>query len=235
MKFDPDAIDGSARYKLLVGGVTPRPVAVVSTVGKDGVVNVAPYSFFTGGGHDPMTLIIVVTNPSKGGVKDTLRNLSPASEGGTGSFVVNVASEFYARAVSALSHPLPYGESELEHVPFETTPSEKVAPPRLAASPIAYECVTTHVIPLADGAPGSGNVVVGRVVMVHAHEGVVDAHHHVDWERVRTIGRMAGSTFARVGERFDVARGLGALDEPSPIPEDVNMLCSPHGGGEPTD
>ncbi len=180
MKFDPDRIDGSARYKLLVGGVTPRPVAVVSTVDHDGVVNVAPYSFFTGGGHDPMTLIIVVTNPSKGGEKDTLRNLRPIDDGGLGSFVVNLATERYARAVSALSHNLPHGESELEHVPFETLPSEKVAPPRLAVSPIAYECVTTHVIPLADGAPGSGNVVIGRVVMVHAHDGVVDDQHHVD-------------------------------------------------------
>jgi flavin reductase (DIM6/NTAB) family NADH-FMN oxidoreductase RutF len=222
--FDPDLISGAARYKLLVGGVTPRPVAVVSTVDAQGVVNVAPYSFFTGGGHDPMALVIVVTSPSRGGQKDTLRNLLPPERGGQGAFVVNLATESYARAVSALSESLPFGESELDHVPFQTLPSEKVAPPRLAVSPIAYECVTTHVVPLADGAPGSSNVVVGRVVMVHAHEGVVDARHHVDWERVRTIGRMGGSVFARVGERFEVTRGLGALSEPAPIPEDVNRL-----------
>ena len=224
MKFDPDQIGASARYKLLVGGVTPRPVAVVSTVDADGVVNVAPYSFFTGGGHDPMTMIIVVTTRSSGEQKDTLRNLSPAEQGGVGSFVVNLATESYARAVSALSQDLPFGESELEHVPFETLASERVAPPRLAVSPIAYECVTTHVIPLADGAPGGGNIVVGRVVMVHAHEGVVNEQHHVDWERVRTIGRMGGSFFARVGDHFEVARGLDALSEPAPFPEDVNLL-----------
>ena len=86
-EFDPDVIGASACYKLLAGAISPRPIAVVSSLSPGGVVNVAPYSFFNGAGASPMALVFVVQNPSDGSDKDTLRNVRPPEEGGTGDII----------------------------------------------------------------------------------------------------------------------------------------------------
>ena len=101
MRIDPAELSQAERYKLLIGGIVPRPIAVVSTVSVEGVFNVAPFSFFNGVGSDPMTLLFCPANTADGGEKDSLRNAKPAAEGGTGVFVVNVASEEILRQVAA--------------------------------------------------------------------------------------------------------------------------------------
>ncbi|HJL30777.1 MAG TPA: flavin reductase family protein, partial [Polyangiaceae bacterium LLY-WYZ-15_(1-7)] len=204
-----------------VGGVTPRPIAVVTTVSASGVPNVAPYSFFNAAGPSPMTLMFVPVTKGDGGPKDTLANVRPPEEGGTGEFVVNLAVEAYARQMAATSHALPPEESELERVGLATAPSRRVKAPRLAASPMAFECVTTQIVPIDPGRPGSGNVVFGRVVHVFVRDDVVNERFHVDPEKLRTLGRMGGRFYARTRERFELPADLSALEAPPPFPEDV--------------
>src|SRR2546426_1051574 len=166
MELDPQELSVAQRYKLLIGCIVPRPIAFVSTVSPDGRLNLAPFSFFNGVGSNPMTILFCPANKPDGGEKDSLRNCNPMSEGGTGEFVVNVATEEYERQVAACAEPLEYGESEFEMAGLHPTPSTVVRPPRLRESPVCFECRTVQVIRTNPGAPAGGNVVIGEVVHV---------------------------------------------------------------------
>jgi flavin reductase (DIM6/NTAB) family NADH-FMN oxidoreductase RutF len=93
MEIDVAELPVALRYNLMIGAIVPRPIAVVGTCDAEGRPNLAPFSFFTGAGSDPMTLVVCVANPPSGaGEKDTLRNAKPVTEGGTGEFTVSVAT-----------------------------------------------------------------------------------------------------------------------------------------------
>jgi flavin reductase (DIM6/NTAB) family NADH-FMN oxidoreductase RutF len=212
MEIDPSALEPILRYKLLIGGIVPRPIAFVSTVSPGGKANLAPYSFFCGVGSDPMTLAFCPANTADGSEKDTLRNAKPHEEGGTGEFVVNVASRPYARQVAAAAEALPYGESEFELVGLTPAPSGRVRPPRVAESPLAFECRTLQVIRTNPGSPLGGNLVLGEVVRIHVVESAIDDRHRIDPEVLDAIGRMGGFSYCRTGDRFDIPPGRAALD-----------------------
>lgn len=211
MHLDPTELSTPERYKLLIGCIVPRPIAFVSTVSPDGRPNLAPYSFFNGVGSNPMTLLFCPANAADGSEKDTLRNAKPVSEGGVGQFVVNAAVESYARKVAAAAEELPFGESEFELTGLTPAESTRVQPPRVAESPVAFECETVQVVRTNPGAPAGGNVVIGRVVAVYLAEGLVNQRMHVDPDRLAAIGRMGGFTYSTTRDRFDLPRGRAAL------------------------
>jgi flavin reductase (DIM6/NTAB) family NADH-FMN oxidoreductase RutF len=224
-EIDPSTLSASERHKLLIGCVTPRPIAFVSSVSRDGHTNLAPFSFFNAAGSAPMTLLFCIGAKPGGGDKDTLRNVVPAAEGGVGEFVVNLAVEDYARQMSATADPLPYGESELEMAAFTPAPSRRVKPPRVLESPVSFECLTSHVIRLGTGEPGSSTVVLGHVVHVWLREDVADERLRIDPAALRTIGRMGGPTYCRTRERFDLPRDQSALSVPPPFDTDVGTAA----------
>lgn len=211
MEIHPEDLDIRDRYKLMIGSIVPRPIAFVSTVSPEGHLNLAPFSYFSGVGSNPMTLLFCPGAKPDGSDKDSLRNALPPEEGGVGQFVVNVATELYARQVSAAAEVLPFGESEFDLVDLTPLPSSKVLPPRVAESPVAYECETLQVIRTNPGEPASGNVVVGRVVCIHIDNGVIDERLHVDPDRLRAIGRMGGLEYCKTTDRFELPRGRQAL------------------------
>lgn len=213
MELDPNKLKASERYRLMIGSIVPRPIAFISTLSTDGRHNLAPYSFFNGVGSIPMTLVFCPANDSDGGEKDTLRNCKPVSEGGTGEFVVNMAVESYRREVSAASESLPHGESEFDLTGLESAPSVVVRAPRVARSPLAYECRTRHVIRLASGVPGGANLVVGEVVHLYADERVVNERFEVNAERLAAVGRMGGLDYCKTVDRFSMPRGRAALED----------------------
>ncbi|MEQ8850671.1 MAG: flavin reductase family protein [Phycisphaerales bacterium] len=214
-ELDPERLSTAERYKLLIGGVVPRPIAFVSTVSPDGRANLAPFSFFNAVSSTPMTLMFCPANDANGGLKDSLLNASPPPVG-VGSFVVNVATEEYARQVAAAAEPLEHGDSEFELTGLTPIESVAVEPPRVAESPLSFECLTTEVIRLAPDIPAGGNIVLGRVVRVHLREDLVNDRLHVDPERLAAIGRMGGRTYCSTRQRFDLPVGRPALNEPPP-------------------
>ena len=216
MDLDPERLSTAERYKLLIGCIVPRPIAFVSTVSPDGRPNLAPFSFFAGVGSNPMTLLFCPANDAEGNEKDTLRNCKPESEGGTGEFVVNLASEPYAHLVAAAAEPLQHGESEFDMTGLTPEPSVVVRPPRVAEAPVAFECRTQQVIRTNPGVPAGGNVVIGRVVHVHAADGVLNERLHADPDRLAAVARMGGHTYCRTRERFTLEIGLPALTTPRP-------------------
>jgi flavin reductase (DIM6/NTAB) family NADH-FMN oxidoreductase RutF len=188
--FDPAVMDRDSFYRLLTAVVVPRPIAWVSSVGADGVANLAPHSFFT---------IACVSPPvvqfTSVGRKDSLRNVEE-----TGEFVVNLAPEGLAEQINATATDFPRGMSEFEAVGIETEASERVKPPRVAASPVALECVLHSTMLLGDS-----TVVFGRVVhAVVSEEVLVDGHPEVT--RTRPLSRLGRNEWATVGQLSDIAR-----------------------------
>ena len=212
MELDPEKLSIPERYKLLIGCIVPRPIAFVSTISPAGVANVAPFSFFAGVGSNPLTLLFCPANTPEGGEKDTLRNCKPRDEGGTGEFVVNVATEAYAARVAAAAEELPPEESEFELVGLTPSPSQVVSPPRVAESPVAFECVTQQVIRTNPGQRAGGNVVIGKVVHVHLRDDLVDERMRTDPDALAAIGRMGGLTYCLTRDRFDLPMGKPALE-----------------------
>jgi flavin reductase (DIM6/NTAB) family NADH-FMN oxidoreductase RutF len=215
MHLDPDALAPADRYKLLIGCIVPRPIALVSTVSPDGRLNLAPFSFFCGVGSDPMTLLFCPANKADGSEKDSLRNAKPAAEGGLGEFVVNVATEEYERRMAACAEDLPYGESEFALSGLTPAASVAVRPPRVAESPVSFECRTVQVVRTNPGVAAGGNIVIGRVVHVHVRDGLINERYHTDPAKLRAVGRMGGLGYVRTADaaqRFEMPMGRRALD-----------------------
>lgn len=216
MDLDPDTLAARERYRLLIGCIVPRPIALVSTISPDGRPNLAPYSFFSGLGSDPLTVLFCPANRPDGGEKDSLRNAKPVAEGGAGEFVVNAAVESYAREIAASAEELAYGESEFELTGLETAPSSVVRPPRIARAPWAFECRTLQVVRTNPGVPAGGNVVIGRVVRIHLAEGLADARLVIDADRLAAVGRLGGISYCFTRQRYSMPPGREALAEPAP-------------------
>jgi len=211
VNLKPDDLDIPLRYKLLIGGIVPRPIAWVSTLSKDGAPNLAPFSFFCGVGSDPMTLLFCPANDANGGEKNSLVNADPTS--GTGEFVVNIVTEAQARQMAITAEALPPDGNEWELAGLEPEASAAVGAARVKGAPVAYECVTHEVVRLNPGANSGGNIVIGRVVSVHVDDAIIDERMRIDPEKLAAVGRMAGLTYCRTRERFDIPWGRAAMEE----------------------
>lgn len=200
MLFDFSRIAPMRRYELLLGTVVPRPIALVTTLSRDGVVNTAPYSLFNVMSHDPPIVAFSVLPSPTGQMKDTGQNILA-----NGDFVVNLVSEDIAEAMNLTCIDAPANVSEAELAGLATVASTAVAPPRLAASPVALEC--RFVTSLTFGS--NQTIIFGRVL--HAHipdELVLDAENCiVDTPKLRLIGAMhAAKYYSKPGDMLEMIR-----------------------------
>lgn len=200
MILKPDDLAHKDRHKLLIGTVLPRPIAWVSTINPAGEPNLAPFSYFTIASTDPMTLLFCPLVPgAEGGKKDTLRNIEQVPE-----FVVNLTNEETAEAMNRTATPLPYGESEFDWAGVTPLPSETIRVPRVAEAPVAFECVLQQIVTVSNE-PGGGSVVFGQVQAIHIRDDIyVDGY--VLLEKLKPIGRLAGSGYTRVNDLFEMVR-----------------------------
>lgn len=198
--LDPETLPTREMYQHMIAFITPRPIAWVSTVSPEGVTNLAPFSFFQGVTARPPTVLFCPVNDRDGKPKDSLRNVQR-----TGEFVVNIVDHAHAAAMNASSAPLAYGESEFERFGVGAAASVKVKPPRVATAPVALECVLHQIVHVGDG-PLGGNVVIGRIVLVHIDERVRGAGGFCDPAKLDTIARLGGDLYARTTDRFEIER-----------------------------
>jgi flavin reductase (DIM6/NTAB) family NADH-FMN oxidoreductase RutF len=199
MRFDIDKIDDQIAYKLLAATVVPRPIAWVTTLTSEGQRNAAPFSFFNVMGPSPATLVLGINADAKKGYKDTARNIFD-----TGEFVVNLVPFALADAMNITAVDAPTGTDELSLAGLETTESALIKPPRIAQSPVAFECVThSHV----ETGPHQV-IVIGKVVSIHVEDKYVRdaARGHIETEALDLIGRTFGSGYIRTHDRFDLVR-----------------------------
>ncbi|MFM8282448.1 MAG: flavin reductase family protein [Planctomycetaceae bacterium] len=187
-------------YRMLVGLVTPRPIAWVTTLSPAGVVNLAPFSFYNAFGANPPVVVISPTLTRDGKRKDTLVNIEHH-----GAFVINASTEHHAEAINRTSAALPPDESEVELVGMATIASRRVPPPRLAGVPFALECRLRQVIPIGSG-PISANLVIGEVVTIVVDDDFLDATGQPDPRRIRAVGRLGADHWCRTTDLFEQGR-----------------------------
>jgi flavin reductase (DIM6/NTAB) family NADH-FMN oxidoreductase RutF len=200
MLFDFAELPAQARYKLLASTVTPRPIAWVVTRSAAGAVNAAPFSFFNVLAGDPPTVGISIGNRAPGQPKDTLANIQE-----TGEFVVNLVSRDNAEAMNKTATEFPPGVDELAMAGLTRLPSVKITPPRIAESPVAFECKLFQTIPLGPG----NTLVLGHVVAMHVRDdAVLDAlNSYIDTPKLDLIGRMQGAGgYTTTREQFQIPR-----------------------------
>jgi flavin reductase (DIM6/NTAB) family NADH-FMN oxidoreductase RutF len=204
LSFNPAECQQRQIYKLMTGIIVPRPIALVSTMSREGVANLAPFSFFCGVGSNPPTVLFCPTlragaSAEAGERKDTLRNVEE-----TGEFVINVVSEAIAAAANAASAEVPPEVDEFPLSGLTPIPSQAVRPSRVAESPAQMECKLLQVI-YTGHAPSSGVIVLGEVVRFHVREELVE-NFRVDPTGLDAVGRMAGNTWVRTRDRIELVR-----------------------------
>jgi len=195
MQIDPTTVPPREAYRLLISCIIPRPIAFVSTLSKEGVSNLAPFSFFNGVCSDPPVVSIAVARKRDDSKKDTWRNIEE-----TGEFVVNVVVPELMDAVIIGARELPHNVSELELAGLRTLPSAKVKPPRVADSPIQMECSLLKIVDVEETA-----LILGRVVMFHVKEEIV-VDGRVDPRRLTFVGRLGDDLYCRVNDLFERKR-----------------------------
>lgn len=198
MQFDLQGEDKPQAYRLLASVVVPRPIALVTTLGGDGQVNAAPFSFFNLLGSSPPVVALGIANRDADTPKDTRANIER-----TGEFVVNLVGEALAEAMNICGIDFPAGISELDAACLTTLPSAQVSVPRLAESPVNLECRLHSVVPIGDN-----KVVLAEVVCLHIRDEFVDPDSlRVRTEALHLIGRMhGGGWYARTSDLFDLPR-----------------------------
>ncbi len=197
MRIDPLNFEGFNR--VLTGVVVPRPIAFVSTVSPDGVVNLAPYSFFNAVSYDPPTIVFSSSRSAGYKSKDTLRNIEE-----TGEFVVNIVVDPIAEAMNKTSAEFPEDVDEFEIAGLTQKPSEIVRPPGVAESPVQMECKLEQVVPIGSLDHGHG-LVIGTILLMHVRDDVIEGHR-INQEKLMATGRMAGNMYCHTGDRFEMVR-----------------------------
>ena len=198
MELDLEGQFADRAYPILASLVTPRPIALVTTVSPEGKVNAAPFSFFNLLGANPPILAFAPGDRDDGTPKDTARNIRL-----THDFVVNLVDEAIAEAMNKCAAPLPYGENELIPAGLHQAASSTVKPPRIVESPASLECQEWGTLQI-----GGNRVVIGLIKRLHLREELFD----VEKKRVRSdklllIGRMSSPDwYCRTRDRFEMRR-----------------------------
>ncbi|MBO8165002.1 MAG: flavin reductase family protein [Brevibacillus sp.] len=205
MEIDVGRITRQEKYKLLIGSVVPRPIAWVSSVSEAGVVNVAPFSYFNVACIDPMMVSIAVARKAGAVPKDTSHNIQQ-----TGEFVVNMVDVSNVDAVNQSSADYPPEISEAQELGLTLIPAAAVKVPRIGQSRLHFECRLHQVVTLGD--PAASDLIIGEVVHVHVDD---DLYYEgkIDVQKLAPVSRLAGHTYAKIGEMFDRPRPVYGKSE----------------------
>src|ERR1700719_1931589 len=196
MHFDLARIAQSDAYKLLISTVVPRPIALATTVDLKGNVNAAPFSFFNAMSSDPPVVVLGINGTgAEGGYKDTEQNIRD-----TGEFVVNLVDEALAERMNICAVDFPTEIGELEPAKLNAVPSVGVKPPRIAESPVSFECKRITGLSLG----GNSTMEVGRIIHIHIRDDLMDMERlYVKTDKIGLIGRMHGrGWYARTSDLF---------------------------------
>lgn len=202
--LDFAALTPREAYKVMIGTIVPRPIAWVTTISPEGVVNAAPYSFFNCLSADPPILALGVENKPDRSFKDTAHNIRM-----TDCFTVNIVDRANVEAMAATAAAFPPEVDELEMAGLTAAPGVKIAAPRIAEAPVAFECERFLGIEVS----AAREIILGRIVMAHVRGDVMDPEtFYSDHEKLDALGRMGGNGYAGTMDYFDL---------PTPSAEEV--------------
>lgn len=201
MEIDMKALPLALRYKILNSTITPRPIAWVTTVSAEGVVNAAPYSFFNAVGANPALVVLgLLKHPETKGMKNTASNIMA-----TGEFVVNLVCEEDAEKMNLSSIDAPAEISEVDYANLSTTPSQKVKPPVISTSPVSFECRKAVAV---EYGPGQ-TIIIGEILFAHIKDEFITDREkfYLDTPAMKLIGRTHGAGwYVRNSDSFQLNR-----------------------------
>ena len=205
MKIVPGDQEHRAAHKLISAIVAPRPVALVSTVGEDGVFNLAPFSAFTILCVTPAIICFSIMQRRSGLKKDTLKNVEFTKD-----FVINVVDEALGEKMNQTSASYPSCVDEFEEVGLTPVGSDIVKAPRLAESPVNMECKVLQILEFGES-PNASSVVIGEVVLLHVRDSLL-VNGEIQNSELKAIARLGGDLYCRTRDVFEMKRPASGYD-----------------------
>mgnify|MGYP000397292671 FL=1 len=199
MIFDVSELENQQKYRLLTGGITPRPIAWISTRSAEGIDNLAPYSFFTVASCNPPVLLYTQVIQRSGIDKDTLKNLMA-----TGECVVNIVNSDLLEKMNKTSASIDFDQSEFDFADVESCASHIVAPLSVKDSPVRYECTLRDTISMGD-LPTGGTVILLDVKSIYVRDGLYE-DGVISQQLVDSVGKMGGDTFSLTTSNIELTR-----------------------------
>ena len=175
--------------KLIFNTVVPRPIAWITTLSKEGVVNLAPFSFYNAITTKPPLIIVSIGKRKDGSLKDTARNIRE-----TGEFVINVVSKDFLEKMHESGKDFPPEVSEAEELGIELEPSALIKPPRVKGVPAALECKLKEIVEIGDTPM---DLVIGEVVAIHYREELLETQKGI-------VGRLGGKRYLVVEKEVNL-------------------------------
>lgn len=199
LSFDPASLSEKENYKLLIGSIIPRPVAFVTTVSEDGILNGAPFSYFNIVSSNPPMISLSIQR-NKGKQKDTARNIIEAKE-----FVIHIVDEQNVEKINQTAASLPPNESEIELADLTPVESVKISVPGVKEAKIRMECVLEHSVELGGLESTGCELIIGRIVQFHIENDIYEKGR-IDPRGLAAVSRLAGNSYAKIGEIFEIER-----------------------------
>ncbi len=200
MKIDPSQLDWKEAHELLVGAVLPRPIAFVSTIGEDGINNVAPFSFFTSISVKPAYVGFSIGRYREGRKKDTLVNIEFSKD-----FVINVVTEELVDAMNQASKDYPSNVDEFKEIGITPVKGDLVKSPIVAESPVNMECRLVKTLEFGEP-PRINNFVIGEVLRVHVRDDILIDNIIIKADRLKAVGRLGEELYCRTTNMFEKKR-----------------------------
>ncbi|MDM0021899.1 flavin reductase family protein [Variovorax saccharolyticus] len=221
MYYEPGVTDHHLPFRPFKSCVVPRPIGWISTLSKDGIGNLAPYSQFQNVSYDPPMVLFSANRRQSGEPKDTVRNAQDSGE-----FVWNMATFAQRDAVNRSSQDYPFGVDEMEKIGLERLPSTLVKPARVADSPVHFECRYMQTVSLPGNGAGAVDVVFGRVIGIHIDDRAFDAEGRIDIVRLRPLARLGYLDYTSVESKFTMV-------PPHRDPSSISDMEGPQGAQRP--
>lgn len=199
ISIEPDAMSEREIYKFLIGSIIPRPIAFVTTISKDGILNGAPFSYFNIVSSNPPMISLSIQR-SAGKQKDTARNIIESKQ-----FVVHIVDEHNVEKINKTAASLPANQSEIELANLTPVESVKVSVPGVKEAKIRMECSLEHSLELGGSDSPGCDLIIGKVVQFHIEQDIYK-HGRIDPHGLSAVSRLAGNDYAKIGEIFEVKR-----------------------------
>ncbi|WP_282172307.1 flavin reductase family protein [Cytobacillus firmus] len=196
-----DPADNSERenYKLLIGSIIPRPIAFVTTISNEGVLNGAPFSYFNIVTSNPPMISLAIQR-NEGMQKDTARNIISTKE-----FVVHIVDKDNVEKINKTAASLPPDQSEIELAQLTPAESTKISVPGVMEAKIRMECILEQSLSLGGTDTPGCDLIIGKVVQFHIDENIYDKGR-IDPRGLAAVSRLAGIHYAKIGEMFSIER-----------------------------
>ena len=199
LSFDPSMNTERENYKLLIGSIIPRPIAFVTSLGKDGTLNGAPFSYFNiVSSNPPMISLAIQRNGGK--QKDTARNILETKE-----FVVHIVDQDNVEKVNETAASLPPDQSEIERAQLTPIQSTQISVPGIKEAKVRFECTLEHSVELGGEYSTGCDLLIGKVVQFHIDEDIQE-NGRINSHALGAVSRLAGQSYAKIGETFELER-----------------------------